>query len=109
MVDKEGNLLKLVISVHEGIKYPCQLCEYKATHKHNLLSHIKSVHEDVKIPCQQCDYKAIKKGDLFRHIKTVHARQNVKYPCQQCEYKACLLYTSPSPRDRTRSRMPSSA
>ena len=28
------------------------------------------------------------------------------YPFQ---YKACLLYTSPSPRDRTRSRMPSSA
>ena len=25
------------------------------------------------------------------------------------EYKPCLLYTSPSPRDRTRSRMPSSA
>ena len=25
------------------------------------------------------------------------------------EHNACLLYTSPSPRDRTRSRMPSSA
>ena len=25
------------------------------------------------------------------------------------EVKTCLLYTSPSPRDRTRSRMPSSA
>ena len=25
------------------------------------------------------------------------------------EIKSCLLYTSPSPRDRTRSRMPSSA
>ena len=25
------------------------------------------------------------------------------------EAKTCLLYTSPSPRDRTRSRMPSSA
>ena len=25
------------------------------------------------------------------------------------QWKACLLYTSPSPRDRTRSRMPSSA
>ena len=24
-------------------------------------------------------------------------------------YQSCLLYTSPSPRDRTRSRMPSSA
>ena len=33
-------------------------------------------------------------------------------PCTQVLYKAvtgCLLYTSPSPRDRTRSRMPSSA
>ena len=26
-----------------------------------------------------------------------------------CYYMVCLLYTSPSPRDRTRSRMPSSA
>ena len=25
------------------------------------------------------------------------------------DYRLCLLYTSPSPRDRTRSRMPSSA
>ena len=25
------------------------------------------------------------------------------------KFKICLLYTSPSPRDRTRSRMPSSA
>ena len=25
------------------------------------------------------------------------------------QYRVCLLYTSPSPRDRTRSRMPSSA
>ena len=25
------------------------------------------------------------------------------------DYRSCLLYTSPSPRDRTRSRMPSSA
>ena len=25
------------------------------------------------------------------------------------EFQTCLLYTSPSPRDRTRSRMPSSA
>ena len=27
----------------------------------------------------------------------------------QGQYLTCLLYTSPSPRDRTRSRMPSSA
>ena len=29
--------------------------------------------------------------------------------CPGADIKTCLLYTSPSPRDRTRSRMPSSA
>ena len=29
--------------------------------------------------------------------------------CADAEVEDCLLYTSPSPRDRTRSRMPSSA
>ena len=28
---------------------------------------------------------------------------------ERLEFLGCLLYTSPSPRDRTRSRMPSSA
>ena len=28
---------------------------------------------------------------------------------EKINHNACLLYTSPSPRDRTRSRMPSSA
>ena len=33
-----------------------------------------------------------------------------KEPDESCAQKEdCLLYTSPSPRDRTRSRMPSSA
>ena len=31
------------------------------------------------------------------------------YPVPADQYTHCLLYTSPSPRDRTRSRMPSSA
>ena len=34
---------------------------------------------------------------IFRHTRTL------------AENRICLLYTSPSPRDRTRSRMPSSA
>ena len=39
-------------------------------------------------------------------VTLVHSRsKNIKDVC----LKACLLYTSPSPRDRTRSRMPSSA
>ena len=34
----------------------------------------------------------------------------IPHPHNPIQYhKACLLYTSPSPRDRTRARMPSSA
>ena len=35
-----------------------------------------------------------------------HKYINIRYLCGN---SSCLLYTSPSPRDRTRSRMPSSA
>ena len=44
-------------------------------------------------------------GDLGAEL----CRQIEKHiaECEDC--RICLLYTSPSPRDRTRSRMPSSA
>ena len=43
-------------------------------------------------------------GALERKLKAV-AEKTKKVNAA----KSCLLYTSPSPRDRTRSRMPSSA
>ena len=48
------------------------------------------------------------------HIPMIEdaAKQGVKVLCFQEVFTQpyfCLLYTSPSPRDRTRSRMPSSA
>ena len=42
-----------------------------------------------------------------KHEKMVTAANQKS--CSFAKYKDCLLYTSPSPRDRTRSRMPSSA
>ena len=62
--------------------------------------------KDEKFPCKKAptidgycnkviDYywlKSVKKSTIIRQ-----------------KYMSCLLYTSPSPRDRTRSRMPSSA
>ena len=48
------------------------------------------------------DYALLKnkeyKGDVLAPL----------FPTLYAVYKICLLYTSPSPRDRTRSRMPSS-
>ena len=39
----------------------------------------------------------------------VHAELDYRSPARYGDTLTCLLYTSPSPRDRTRSRMPSSA
>ena len=57
---------------------------------------------------QNLDFRAL---DELAHLKS---RINLEHPAlrhqrAQPEPITCLLYTSPSPRDRTRSRMPSSA
>ena len=41
------------------------------------------------------------------HIQTIEVRPDLRLELDNLQ--TCLLYTSPSPRDRTRSRMPSSA
>ena len=47
-------------------------------------------------------------GDYLDALNLEAAEKNL-YILTQDQGKGCLLYTSPSPRDRTRSRMPSSA
>ena len=46
---------------------------------------------------------------LSAHEDTSHPKRVLKAGALGYLSKRCLLYTSPSPRDRTRSRMPSSA
>ena len=52
-------------------------------------------------------------GDVFLRAEEKSATMRAAFDiCQEKiirQVKRCLLYTSPSPRDRTRSRMPSSA
>ena len=50
----------------------------------------------------------------FNYIKNKTGNMLIRYRPDEVvaiidNMKVCLLYTSPSPRDRTRSRMPSSA
>ena len=50
--------------------------------------------------------------NTHNNLKNFYYLNNVCYICTPMtlhELLSCLLYTSPSPRDRTRSRMPSSA
>ena len=56
------------------------------------------------------EYRGFLKGNVAKYLW----REKMKGGTQSLEKarwypNACLLYTSPSPRDRTRSRMPSSA
>ena len=53
-------------------------------------------------------YKGAKGGyELAKSPKEITLRSVIE--AVEGPYMICLLYTSPSPRDRTRSRMPSSA
>ena len=46
---------------------------------------------------------------LYQAGEWEHAQAKFRLVMNQTDPQTCLLYTSPSPRDRTRSRMPSSA
>ena len=50
-----------------------------------------------------------KKGLPFKHVGSVHAFDKEMAVQNARDLYTCLLYTSPSPRDATLSRMPSSA
>ena len=75
-----------IIDIHEGIKYPCNQCDYQATQQGSLKTHIQSKHEGVKYPCNQCDYQFTDKSSLRKHIQSKH--EYIKYPCNQCDYLA---------------------
>ena len=55
------------------------------------------------------DPAGLQSQDTFSPQKLVHQILESAAQATRDPYFACLLYTSPSPRDRTRSRMPSSA
>ena len=48
-------------------------------------------------------------GKLIGYMSVRTKPSSSEIAAAEALYSACLLYTSPSPRDRTRSRMPSSA
>ena len=49
------------------------------------------------------------KSAFRRQARDSHPDANPGDAGAEARFRRCLLYTSPSPRDRTRSRMPSSA
>ena len=97
--------LDAMVSLYEGAKDWPQVCHYKriildnvfdGEERYSLLVDIGDIWGDSR---GKAPNKAIEAYDEALELK----------PQDHVLLHNCLLYTSPSPRDRTRSRMPSSA
>ena len=82
---KRINLKQHKEAMHQGTKYDCDHCEYKAGYKTNLREHMQRMHEAKKFKCDQCDYKASLYYRLKQHIESQHA--GLRYKCEECDYK----------------------
>ena len=56
-------------SQHEGIKYPCNNCTYKASYESNLKPHKDRKDRGIEIKCLQCEYRA---NTNVKHILIKH-------------------------------------
>ena len=77
--------------------------------QHNHKNAIKAIKDMIDVDGEEKQkYSAYKEAaTLCNFIFTYPHRYSLIYHAEK--YGSCLLYTSPSPRDRQKSRMPSSA
>ena len=92
-------------SIRISLASPKKIKKWTKTNSNNITNNFNLSQSKVLNP-KTFNYKTLKpeKGGLFCEtifgsLKNLSSRR----------YKFCLLYTSPSPRDRQKSRMPSSA
>ena len=94
------------------------IIDQKSLNDHSLYSRIDS-YQKIHFPESFDEYKEAKKRlafdeflylqSLFNHSKTQYNSEKKAFEMNIDNLYVCLLYTSPSPRDRQKSRMPSSA
>ena len=121
--------------INEDSPYMLLVAEVLDDKKIKMTDEEKNLFGIDKLNIKRSDIPAVTHVDYSARIQTVHSETNPKYyslikkfkektncsvlintsfnvrgePIVNTPSDACLLYTSPSPRDRTRSRMPSSA
>ena len=105
-----NNLAYFQSKLNPEIDPTCRLCRQDNETMHHLMTSCEATSKlqlDIlqnKIPLPDMSWSVIKINN-FLHHPIIHSL--LAYDTQYIS--SCLLYTSPSPRDRQKSRMPSSA
>mgnify|MGYP000154675942 CR=1 FL=1 len=95
-IEAESERAPIYIRPHQTLSYQKNLKEAR------IVSHKEDVQEKKEAP-------ASASAHTIEVISNVDVQEAVSWQTGIMHIEGCLLYTSPSPRDRTRSRMPSSA
>ena len=74
---QRASLTKQKLSVHKGVKFICDQCEYAATTRNQFTEHKKVQPDGVTFDCDQCDYKSSCRSMLVGHVKSVHEESNI--------------------------------
>ena len=69
----------------------CESCQTTFTQRSAMLKHIRAKHEGIKYPCNFCDFKAAEKCQVKRHEESIH--EGIRYSCNQCKFQATRAET----------------
>ena len=71
-------------SVHEGIRFNCSVCDYRAPTKSSLAVHMRGAHSTTKLQCEQCGFQCKWKTTLRQHVARVYLGQSERFQCDEC-------------------------
>ena len=60
------------MSKHEGLRFACDLCDYKAVRFSTLKRHTESVHDGTKYLCKYCSYQTSHTQEFKKHMNDCH-------------------------------------
>ena len=52
----------------------CEQCTYVSLSQTSLKLHVQTVHEGIRYPCDSCNYEATQKQNLERHKRNAHGK-----------------------------------
>ena len=54
----------------------CEQCTYVSLSQNSLKNHVETVHDGIRYPCDHCNYEATQKQNLERHKRNAHGNSS---------------------------------